>query len=99
MKRRPTLCTVARDLYAAGIHWYDTPKIYQHPKEGKCWKYADAWKADHVDPAALAPILAKHAPWLTTGRSVSQYAPEQSRPVILLLTAKAINTNTNTKTS
>lgn len=98
MKRRPTLYNVARDLYAASVRWYDTPKIYQQPKTGKRWKYADAWKTDHLDPEALAPLLAKYAPWLTTGRSVSQYAPEQSRPVLMLLTARALaNTNTPTQ--
>lgn len=94
MKRRPTRAQISRELHAAGVRYYDTPTITQHPKEGKRWKYADAWKADRMDPAALSPILAKFSPWLHTGRSVSQYAPEQVRPVLMLLTARALNKQT-----
>lgn len=84
MKRKPTHAEFIRAAIAAYIRWHDSGTV-THKDDGR--KIGSFLKCDHLTEEQRAILAAALGPWVVFRTSRSEYAPEQVRALVILLSA------------
>lgn len=82
--KKPTYIDFIRFADSIGFRWHSSGTLKKHGA-----KFGEYIVGDSITPEQRAALVSKFGAWVSFFVSQSEYAPEQRRPLVCLLSRKA----------